>query len=199
MRYRRLLIVSSVVAVAAFALLAAGCGGGGSAAGVANVASTTTAVTTTSTTSTTSTEPATTTSTTTGATTTTSTTVAPSSLHATDCRAAPGGTALCEVELISGAGVEVATLQFNATVEPVASTPALLGPVGFAQDPDLPAPSLIQPEGTSTVLVGWLSPINPHLTGTRAIGRMSAGRAALTGQVVHFHDVLAFLQSKVFF
>src|SRR5438094_9357509 len=135
--------------------------------------SSSTSVTTTSTTSTTSTEPATTTSTTTGATTTTSTTVAPSSLHVTDCRAAPGGTALCEVELISGAGVEVATLQFNATVEPVASTPALLGPVGFAQDPDLPAPSLIQPEGASTVLVGWLSPINPHLTGTRAIGRMS--------------------------
>src|SRR5213593_2449176 len=121
--------------------------------------SSSTSVTTTSTTSTTSTEPATTTS--------------PSSLHVTDCRAAPGGTALCEVELISGAGVEVATLQFNATVEPVASTPALLGPVGFAQDPDLPAPSLIQPEGASTVLVGWLSPINPHLTGTRAIGRMS--------------------------
>ena len=135
--------------------------------------SSSTSVTTTSTTSTTTTEPATTTSTTTAATTTTSTTVAPSSLHVTDCRAAPGGTALCEVELISGAGVEVATLQFNATVEPVASTPALLGPVGFAQDPDLPAPSLIQPEGASTVLVGWLSPINPHLTGTRAIGRMS--------------------------
>src|SRR5439155_1135760 len=57
--------------------------------------SSSTSVTTTSTTSTTSTEPATTTSTTTGATTTTSTTVAPSSLHVTDCRAAPGGTALC--------------------------------------------------------------------------------------------------------
>jgi len=118
--------------------------------------------------------PVTTSTTTTETTTTsTSTTIAPSSVHVTDCRAAPGGTALCEVELISGAGVEVATLQFNATVEPVAAAPALLGPVGFAQDLNLPAPNLIQPEGTNSVLVGWFAPISPHLTGTRAIGRMS--------------------------
>jgi len=140
--------------------------------------STTSSTTTSSTTTTrptTTTQPSTTTTSTTSTTTSTSSTTPPSSnLRVNDCKAAPGGIARCEVDLTLQTGTEVATLQFNATVVPSPPAPALLGPVGFTQDPSLPAPNINQAEGSSTVLVGWFSPpISPHLTGARAIGSLS--------------------------
>jgi hypothetical protein len=74
------------------------------------------------------------------------------------------------VELVLPAGIEVATLQFAAVVEPKPSAPTLMAAAGFEPDAGLPAPSLLQVEGFSTVLVGWLSPLSPRLVGTRTLG-----------------------------
>ena len=126
---------------------------------------TTTSTTSTSTTSTSSTSPTST---------TTTTTIPPgSTLQVTDCAAGPGATATCNVTLRLAAGVEVATLQFNATVDPIATAPPLATSVGFVQDPSLPPPSQNTNEGFATLLVGWFSPFNPHLTATRLLGTLS--------------------------
>jgi len=76
--------------------------------------------------------------------------------------------------LTLGAGVQVATIQFNVTVTPDLPAPALVQPIGFIPSAAIPAPpSLVQNNGNQTILVGWLQPLSPTLTGNQVLGTVS--------------------------
>ena len=91
-------------------------------------------------------------------------------IAAADRTGVPGADVVVPITLDLAAEVPVATLQFNLTVVPEGTAPALGTAVQFTSAVGAPALSL--PEGLATVLLGWLTPFSPVLTGQVEIGTL---------------------------
>jgi len=83
-----------------------------------------------------------------------------------------GQTVAVPVSMTVPSGSQVATMQFNLTVVPNGSAPALADQVTFTSS--VGATSLNQPgDSVASVLVGWFQNFSPTLTGTVAVGTLS--------------------------
>ncbi len=96
-------------------------------------------------------------------------------LAVSNATAAPGTVAIAPVVLELASGVVVATIQFNLTVVPLGTAPALDMPISFSHSllPPRQGPNLTENDGNATALVGWLSQIAPALSFQVQIGAVT--------------------------
>ncbi len=92
-------------------------------------------------------------------------------VNAGDIQGMAGATIAVPVSMTVPDGMQVATMQFNLTVAPNGSAPALTDQVTFTSK--VGAPSLDLDNGPATRLVGWFNNFSPALTGTVDVGTLN--------------------------